>query len=322
MTTTNVHSFEDPIEPKRVKEMATQTVRPLKPLPSDDTATLSTAAAKASLATTERLSKIEGKIDKLARNKHDWSSLSASVDLLAARQELILTKLDTIRNHQISDNNADGDSDISSLDSNLWAPVTPEEEDSCYEGAALCQCRHQEQWSFRNFFCVTLFKTFWTLVFLNFHCCFVVPWLFEEWPLLFSTFQHFLSIFDFFGFLLNTFDKETYVWWLGGKYAWREIGAEVNTRGRETEVKWNGSKQKNAAEVHPSEVHSLGPRTAPGTLYEVLHTPFTAAILGVGHSMRSYTPILLPPFWVQTTAVYYSHEVMSAIWLTASWIGS
>ena len=94
------------------------------------------------------------------------------------------------------------------------------------------------------------------------------------------------------------------MWRVGGK-----LGAEVNTRGRETEVKWNGSKQKNAAEVHPSEVHSLGPRTAPGTLYEVLHTPFTAAILGVGHSMRSYTPILLPPFWVQTTAVYYSWGV-------------
>ena len=149
---TNVR-HADPIEPpKRVREMATQTVRPLKPLvATTDATTLSTAAAPnlvndALAETQQRMSKIEEKLNKLTRNKPDWPSLSSSVDLLGARQELILTKLDTIRNRQISVNNTNDDSvdsDVSSLGDNLWGPVTPEE-DPCYEGAALCQCRHQE----------------------------------------------------------------------------------------------------------------------------------------------------------------------------------
>ena len=42
-----------------------------------------------------------------------------------------------------------------------------------------------------------------------------------------------------------------------------------------------GKRKWNWAEVnkHQAEVHSLSPRSAPGTLYEVLHTHFTAAIL-------------------------------------------
>ena len=142
--------------------------------------------------------------------------------------------------------------------------------------------------------------------FLNFHGFFVLFHGFEEW-LLHSAFFFpifafcpFSAFFTIFGFLLNEFGKETCVWWLGGelggskhtggkrKWNW----TEVNTReGNRNEIgKHTGGKRKwNWTEVnkHQAEVHSLGPRTTPGTLYEVSHTHFTApwdAIWGLTHT--------------------------------------
>ena len=204
--TTSVRPAADPVEPpKRVREMATQTVRPLKPLPTTDAATRSTAAA----ATTDpvndyknglteigqQMSKVEGKLNRLTNNKPDWPTLSSSIDLLGARQELILAKLDTIRNRQkpndgpvSNDSDVSDDIDVSTPSDDLWGPVTPDE--SCY-----------------------------------------------EWPLHSTFFPHFLflSIFGFFftifGFLLNEFEKETCLWWLGGK-----LGGSKHTGGKR---KWN-----------------------------------------------------------------------------------
>ena len=129
----------------------------------------------------------------------------------------------------------------------------------------------------RDFF--HYFKTFWTLklscvLFVLFHG-------FEEWPhhstsfFPIFAFCPFSAFFNIFVFLLNEFGKETCVWWLGGK-----LDGSKHTGGKR---KWN------RAEVnkHQAEVHSLGPRTTPGTLYEVSHTHFTApwdTIWGLTHT--------------------------------------
>ena len=151
--TTDVRS--DPIEPpKRVREMSSQTVRALIPMPTTDAAT--TPAATTPAATNpekelteirQQMSKVKGKLRKLANNRPDWPSLSSSVALLGARQELILAKLDTIRNRQKDNDGLDSnthDGCIDSDDDDLWDPITPEEENPCYEGATLCQCRQKE----------------------------------------------------------------------------------------------------------------------------------------------------------------------------------
>ena len=80
----------------------------------------------------------------------------------------------------------------------------------------------------------------------------------------FSLFVHFRLFYTIFGFLLNEFGKETCVWWLGGK-----LGGSKHMGGKR---KWNWTE----VNKHQAEVHSLGPRTTPGTLYEVSHTHFTA----------------------------------------------
>ena len=104
----SVRPAADLVEPpKRLQEMATQTVRPLKPLPTTNAATRSTAAAATNPVNDyknelteirQQMSKVEAKLNKLTNNKPDWPSLSSSIDLLGAHQELILAKLDTIRN--------------------------------------------------------------------------------------------------------------------------------------------------------------------------------------------------------------------------------
>ena len=145
--------------------MASQTVRPLKPLPTTNAATLSTTAAtnpvndyKNELTEIrQQISKVEAKLNNLTNNKPDWPTLSSSIDLLGARQELILAKLDTIRNRQkpnddlvSNDRDVCADSDVSDVSipsDDLWGPITADEENPCYEGAALCQCRHNKELS-------------------------------------------------------------------------------------------------------------------------------------------------------------------------------
>ena len=110
-------------------------------------------------------------------------------------------------------------------------------------------------------------------------------------PILMKALGIWFFAYTFFIFItLNALDEETCVWWLGGKK-----GGSKHTGGKR---KWNWAE----VNKHQAEVHSLGPRTTPGTLYEVSHTQFFCSL---GHYMRSYTHILLPPFWTYYPAVYY-----------------
>ena len=94
----------------------------------------------------QQMAKVESKLNRLTANPFnpDCPTLTPSIDLLGARQELILAKLHNIRNHQkpnddpVSDDNSDG----SAASDDLWGPVTPDE--SCSLGTPLCHCREDD----------------------------------------------------------------------------------------------------------------------------------------------------------------------------------
>ena len=124
----SVRPAADPVEPpKRVREMASQTVRPLKPLPTTNAATNPVNDYKNELTEIrQQMSKVEAKLNKLTNNKPDWPTLTSSIDLLGAHQELILAKLDTIRNRQkpnddlvSNDRDVCDDSDVSTPSDDL-----------------------------------------------------------------------------------------------------------------------------------------------------------------------------------------------------------
>ena len=98
----------------------------------------------------------------------------------------------------------------------------------------------------RNVFWGPFFEIFGRL-FLTFMCCFAVPWFWRVATSFRHFFNTFLSIFGFFtifDFSLNEFEKETCVWWLGGK-----LGGSKHTGGKRkwnwTEVNiWAGNRNK------------------------------------------------------------------------------
>ena len=96
----------------------------------------------------QQMAKVESKLNRLTANslKPDWPTLTSSIDLLGARQELILAKLDNIPNHLKPNDGhvSDDDSDGSVAPDDLWGPVTPDEEQSCYLGTPLCHCRKED----------------------------------------------------------------------------------------------------------------------------------------------------------------------------------
>ena len=133
-----------------------KTSRPLKPLPTSKTAAVQTEPrAPGSLADSAKqltevrrhLLNIKDQLRQLTSpTRTQWTLLSTSVELLAARQEIMMSDLNAIRDKldPREDNNNDENGDTDS-DDDIWSPVTPAEENPCYEGAALCQCRHNKE---------------------------------------------------------------------------------------------------------------------------------------------------------------------------------
>ena len=136
-----------------------KTIRALKQLPTSKAAAVQTEPrAPGSLADSAKqltevrrhLLNIKDQLRQLTSpTRPQWTLLSTSVELLAARQEIMMSDLNAIRDQldPPEDNNNDENGDTDS-DEDIWSPVTPDEENPCYEGAALCQCRHnKELWS-------------------------------------------------------------------------------------------------------------------------------------------------------------------------------
>ena len=111
-------------------------------------------AAANQAATTQQLKQVRkhlqemsGKLQQLTTipTKTQWTLLSTSMELLSARQEIMMTDLNTIRDQPINapvNNHSDVcDSDNSDND-DLWGPITPEE--SCYLGTPLCHCQEDD----------------------------------------------------------------------------------------------------------------------------------------------------------------------------------
>ena len=111
-------------------------------------------AAASQAATTQQLKQVRkhlqemsGKLQQLTiiPTKTQWTLLSTSMELLSARQEIMMTDLNTIRDQPINapvNNHSDVcDSDNSDND-DLWGPITPEE--SCYLGTPLCHCQEDD----------------------------------------------------------------------------------------------------------------------------------------------------------------------------------
>ena len=80
-----------------------------------------------------------------------WTLLAASIELLSARQERMMSDLNIIKNHITGANLINiGDSDgitganldvsDESDDDALWGPVTPEDGEACRLGTPLCRC--------------------------------------------------------------------------------------------------------------------------------------------------------------------------------------
>ena len=95
----------------------------------------------------KHLQEMSGKLQQLTTipTKTQWTLLSTSMELLSARQEIMMTDLNTIRDQPINapvNNHSDVcDSDNSDND-DLWGPITPEE--SCYLGTPLCHCQEDD----------------------------------------------------------------------------------------------------------------------------------------------------------------------------------
>ena len=112
-------------------------------------------AATSQTATTQQLEQVRrhlqemnGKLRQLTGSptKTQWTLLSTSVELLSARQEIMMTDLHAIREQlEPRNNNENGDTDNDSDNDDIWGTITPDEEDPCYEGAALWQCRHDNE---------------------------------------------------------------------------------------------------------------------------------------------------------------------------------
>ena len=116
-------------------------------------------AAASQVAATQQLKQVRkhlqemsGKLRQLTANptKTQWTLLSTSVELLSARQEIMMSDLNAIRDklidgpvnndHDVCDSD---DSDVSTPSDDLGGPITPDE--SCYLGTPLCHCREDDR---------------------------------------------------------------------------------------------------------------------------------------------------------------------------------
>ena len=106
-----------------------------------------TAAAQQLKQINKHLQEMRSKLQQLTTipAETQWTLLSTSMELLSARQEIMMTDLNIIRDRIINApvNHGDvNDRDDSDNDDDLWGPITPEE--SCYLGTPLCHCREDD----------------------------------------------------------------------------------------------------------------------------------------------------------------------------------
>ena len=195
--------------PREVITAATQTIRPLKPLPTAGAATSVPFSEqtkqmvgdyKSQLAEVKRqMAKVECKLNKLNANsiKPHWAMPTTSIELLGTLQELILAKLDDIK-----DRLKPYDGNVSDDSNDLWGPVTPDEEELCYLGTPLSHCRENDthHWEHfkRDFF--SLFQNFLDAFFelSCVLCCSMVLKSGRFFPHFFPHFRLFCPFFTFY----------------------------------------------------------------------------------------------------------------------------
>ena len=109
----------------------------------DEQSTASQTATAAHLhQINKHLHEMQKKLHFAIPSETRWTLLTTSVELLSARQEMMMTNLNIIKDHIIATpaNLNDGDESDES-DNELWGPVTPEDGEACYLGTPMCHCR-------------------------------------------------------------------------------------------------------------------------------------------------------------------------------------